>query len=201
MKKTITPIVFLIILSVLSFIILTKADNKIMTNEEALKLGEEKYLKFLWMVDGVFNSDKMNNDFIINGNSLSKEDKIFTCKYKNNNECVGDNFETEFANIFSKYITYEDVYSDGEINSIISYNNGKYLFNIIDSCSINRMDLNQKIDVTEITDNRMVYKVYYNNGEHNITNKRNFVLVLEDDEWKISNAFYHDICGMQYYIG
>ena len=59
MKKIFIPSIILILLGIIMFVIFTKADNIILSKEEALKIGEEKYLKFLWMVDGVFNTDEV----------------------------------------------------------------------------------------------------------------------------------------------
>ena len=203
MKKTLAPIVFLACFAILSFLILTKANGKLLSNEEAIKLGEEKYLKFLWMIDGAFNSERMGEDFIVNGNSLAKDDKIFTCKFKkkDSNECIGNNFPEEFANLFSKNITYGDVYSDGAMDYKLSYVDEEYIFNIMDGCGFNRMDNRHEISVVEVKDDSIIYKVLFRNKETNIMNKRDFILSLEDNEWKISKAFYYDLCGTKYYIG
>ena len=202
MKKTIVPFIFLISMSIILFVVFTKASGNLLTTNEAIKIGEDKYLKFLWMVDGAFNSKRFNEDYIVNGKELSSEDKIFTCEYKKNshNECVGKNFQTEFVNLFSNKINYNNVYSDGGLYSIISNNEGEYTFNIIDNCAINRMDVNQQIRVVDIKNNEIVFEVNSVNNT-NIENKKDFILVFDDNEWKISKAYYHDLCGTKFHIG
>ena len=171
------------------FVILTKASDNVINNREALKIGEDKYLKFLWMVDGAFNKE----EFVVNNKKLNKEEKVFTCKYKNN-ECISNNFESEFKKLFASNITYEKVYSDGISYSWFNYKNGNYYFNNINSCNVNRMSLNQEIKVIKIEDKKIVYEITIDNR------KRDFILVYEDNDWKISTAFYHDLCGMKYFI-
>ena len=195
MKRPIVPSLVLIFLGIILFVIFTNANNTI-TSEEALLIGEEKYLKFLWMVDGAFNSDRYKEDFVVNGKNL--KDKVFTCKYINSKECVGNNFESEFEKLFSKEINYQDVYSDKAIYSWITYDNGKYIFNNLTTCDINRMNVIQNIKVSKINNDKIVYEVSFNEKER--VNKREFVLMFEDNEWKISNAFYHDLCSMKYFI-
>lgn len=202
MKRIIIPIVFLISLAIILFIVFTNA-NSLLTEKRAKEIGEEKYLKFLWIVDGAFNSNRLDGDFTVNGKKLDNKDKLFTCKYKNSksSECIGNNFETEFKNLFSKKISYEKVYSDGAIYSWITYVDGKYVFNNTDSCSINRMNTTHELEVVSIENDKLVLEVKFKNNSINQVNTKNFELILEDNEWKISNAFYYDICGMQYVIG
>jgi hypothetical protein len=185
MKKQGLLIIVLMFLSVIMFLLFTKAAN----NDDLLKLCEEKYLNFLWMVDGAFNKA----EFVVNNKKLNSKDKVFTCKYQNN-ECIGNNFESEFKKLFARNITYEKVYSDGISYSWINYKNGKYYFNNINTCNVNRMSLNQKLDVTKIEDKKIVYEITIDNR------KRDFVLIYEEDDWKINTAFYHDLCGMKYFI-
>lgn len=201
MKKVFVPIIFLVSLSIIVFVIFTKASSEMLSNDSALKLGEEKYLKFLWMVDGAFNSDRFKDDFIVNDRKLNEEEKVFTCNHnKKSDECTGNNFESEFKKLFSKLITYEKVYSDEAIYSWIMIKDGKYVFNNITTCSVNRMDINHKLIVKSISKDEIVYEVSFNDKRKGILNKRDFVLILEDNEWKISTAFYHDLCGMKYFI-
>ena len=200
MKKIIVPIVFLVCLSTVSFIIFIKADDLI-SNEEAIKIGEEKYMKFLWLVDGAFNNERMNGEFIVNGKKMNNKDKVFTCKYqKNNIECVGNNFEKEFSNLFSNNIRYDNVYSDGNIYSWYKYQNNKYVFNNLNNCNINRMGLNHKLNVDMISKDELIYDIVFIDNQIEHVNKKKFILVLENNEWKISKAYYHDLCGMNYYI-
>ena len=202
MKKKGGLLLIIVFISVIMFVIITKADQKIMSNDEALRIGEEKYLEFLWMVDGAFNSDRLKEDFIVNGKSLPKENKVFTCKYRKSKsvECIGNNFESEFRKLFSENVKYENVYSDGSIYSWIYYKDGKYIFNNLNNCSINRMGINQHLRIVEIMDDKMIFEASFLNRENNQMNNRNFVLVLEDRKWKISSAFYYDLCGMWYTI-
>ena len=51
-----------------------------------------------------------------------------------------------------------------------------------------------------IDNQKIIYEVLFNNRQANKIIKRDFVLVLEDKEWKISSAFYYDLCGMRYTI-
>ena len=189
-------------LSIVFFVQYIKADNIVLTKEKALHLGEEKYLMFLWMVDGAFNSERFKEDFTVNGKKLSDNNKLFTCKYKNkkSSECIGNNFESEFKKLFSSRIDYEKVYSDKKIYSWMSFENGKYLFNSLATCNINRMNTNQELKVMNISDTRITYEVLFKDNQISHILKREFVLVLEDDEWKVSRAFYHDLCGMRYTI-
>ena len=182
------------------FVIFTNANETILSKEEALKIGEEKYLKFLWMVDGVFNNTKDDNDFTVNGKELSKEDKIFKCNYKNSRECIGENFEIEFSNLFSKNINYDKVYSDGIMNSLYTYKNNEYIFSNSSSCNENRMSLEHQLKVVNISNNKLTYKVEFINRQSKTIEKRDFSLIKEDNEWKISTAFYYDICEYKYYI-
>lgn len=190
MKRLFTPIIILIILFITIFVLFINTNGIILTIEEATIIGEEKYLKFLWMVDGAFNSERLKKDFLVNDKKLTNEDKVFTCKYINKIECVGNNFESEFNKLFSKKIDYKKVYSDGAIYKWITNKDGKYIFNNLNTCSINRMDINQELKVIKIFNNRVIYEV----------NNKKFILIYEDNEWKIDTAFYHDLCSMKYYI-
>ena len=202
MKRFVLLIFTLIFLAILLFVFITTADSRVMTKEEALHLGEEKYLTFLWMVDGAFNSDKLKEDFMVNDKSISDKNKVFTCKYKNKKakECTGINFESEFKKLFSKAITYEKVYGDELIYSWITVKNGEYIFSNIKNCNVSRMGIKHTLDVVNIFDNRIIYNVSFNNSRTNQINSRKFELIYEDNEWKISEVFYYDLCGMWYTI-
>ena len=199
MRRVFIPVVFLICLSIVAFVIFTKANNENITSDISLKIGEEKYLQFLWMVDGAYNSERLKEDFIVNNKSLSNEEKVFTCKYNSfkDKECIGNNFESEFKKLFSKNITYEKVYSDGVLYSWVLIKNGKYVFNNVNTCNINRMGINHTLKLSTFNNHKMVYQVEFLNTLTNQLIKRDFILVLEDNEWKISNAFYYDLCGMR----
>ena len=198
MKKITIPIIFLISLSIMSFVITTIAKNTLLSFEDATKLGEEKYLRFLWIVDGAFNSERNNEDFIVNGKKLNKEEILFTCKYKDkkSKECVGNNFKEEFKKIFSKEISYNDVYSDGITYSWYSYQDDKHIFNNSFSCDFKRMSIEHSLKVIKISKDKIIYEVSFDNNRY----VKDFILINEDDEWKISKAFYHDLCELRYNI-
>ncbi len=202
MKKLFVPIIFMVSLSIIVFVIVIDAKGKILSSDEALKIGEERYLKFLWMVDGAFNSERFKEDYIVNGKSMKMDKDSFTCVYKKSKdkECVGNNFESEFKNLFSKTINYDKVYSDEAIYSWLSIKDGKYIFNNLDSCSVNRMGQNHELKVVKIGIDKIVYEASFINRKTNQVNNRKFILILEDNKWKISYAFYYDLCGMLYTI-
>ena len=193
------PIIFLISLSIMSFVTSTIAKNTLLTFEDAIKIGEEKYLRFLWIVDGAFNSERYNEDFTVNGKVLDKEEILFTCQYKDkkSNECVGNSFPEEFRNLFSERISYDDVYSDGITYSWYTYQDDKYIFNNSSNCSVKRMSFDHKLKVIKIKKDMIIYEVSFDNNKY----IKDFVLVKEDKEWKISKAFYHDLCELRYNIG
>ncbi len=198
MKKIGILVIGLITFAILLFVIFTKADI-VMSNEEALSLGEEYYLKFLWMVDGAFNPDK--EDFIVNGKTIKDEDKVFSCKLnKKDNTCMGNNFEEEFNKTFANNINYDDVYSDGKIYTWYTYKDGKYIFNDLNNCSIDRMPINQEIKVNDITRDNLVFKVTMKDASSIKEKNYTFSLVLEKNGWRINKAYYRDICGLDYYI-
>ena len=198
MKKLFIPIVFLNSLLILSF----ANPNIVLTNNEALHIGVDKYLKFLWMVDGAFNSERLKEDFIVNGEKIKEDSKLFTCKYKKSNskECIGNNFEKEFNKLFSKNISYQKVYTDEAIYSWILYKDEKYIFKNLNNCSTNRMGLNHSIKVIDNNKDKIIYEVMFENKASHLINKKDFTLIKEDNDWKISTAFYYDLCGMHYTI-
>ena len=197
MKKVTIQLCFLISLGVMSFVLMTTAKGTMLTNEQALLLGESKYLKFLWIVDGAFNNERFNEDFIVNGKKLDNKDIVFTCKYNKTNVCIGNNFKEEFNNLFSKNIKYDDVYSDGITYSWYRYEDNKDIFNNMDSCNVNRMNLEHSLKVIKINKDVVFYEVSFDDSKH----VKEFNLVLEGNEWKISKAFYHDLCELRYNIG
>ena len=202
MKREGILILVVMYLSILFFMIFTKAGNSNLSYDEALKIGEEKYLKFLWMVDGAFNEERIGGEFIVNGKTLNKDKKIFTCKYskKDNKTCVGNNFQEEFNNLFASNIKYDHVYSDKMTFYWYKYKDGKYYFTNPNNCNIKRMSLEQKITVQEILDNKVIYNIVYENDDYNRMNDLDFVLVNEENDWKISEAYYYDLCEMYYHI-
>lgn len=202
MRNVLMLISTLIFISILMFIVFTKADYTKLDSVEALEIGEAKYLEFLWMVDGAFNSAKMEGEFTVNGKKLDHDNIKFTCIYKNkkDNTCVGNNFEESFRDLFASRITYNQVYGDDSGNTWYKYEKGKYLFTNINSCNINRMNLNQKIRLHEINKNELVFYVSYEDNNHQ-NKERTFILVKENNLWKIDKAHYEDLCEIKYRIG
>ena len=202
MRNVLLLISILIFTSIIMFIVFTKADYKKLDNSEALKIGEEKYLEFLWMVDGAFNNERMNGEFIVNGKRLEKDSIKFTCVYKNkkDNTCIGNNFEESFQSLFSSNITYNQVYGDDSGNVWFKYDKGKYKFTNTNYCSVNRMNLKQNIKLHKINQNELEYYVSYKDSNNGLR-ERTFSLIKENDIWKISKAYYEDLCEIKYRIG
>ena len=194
MKKSLLLTFVLVGLSIIMFVIFTDANSGRLSKKEALEIGEEKYLEFLWIVDGAFNSEKHGGEYKINGKELVN--KKFTCIYKNNTTCVGKNFEEAFHDLFYSGITYKDVYSDLDSYSWVTYKNDEYVFNILNTCGISRMNLDQRMEINEISNDKLSFYVFSEDENH-----REFILVKEDNNWKISKAYYHDLCEQRYNIG
>ena len=202
MRNTLFLIAIFCTISILMFVIYTKANDSKIPEDEALKIGEEKYLEFLWIVDGAFNSKRFDGEFTVNGKKLDDDNKKFTCIYKNKKDdtCVGKNFEESFHNLFSSNITYDDVYADDSRNAWISYKNGSYYFTNITSCNVNRMNLEQTIKIYEIEKDKLTFHVFIEDSGYQNTRKRIFSLIKENDIWKISKAYYEDLCEIKYSI-
>ena len=62
------------------------------------------------------------------------------------------------------------------------------------------MSLEQNIKLDSISNNKLTFNVTSLN-DTNKTKTKQFILIREDNDWKISKAYYHDICEMNYYIG
>lgn len=174
----------------------------LITDEEALKIGEEKYQQFLWIIDGVFNSSRYKENYFVNGKEIQEENKLIVCKYLNKKSCVVDNFEKEFASLFARSIRIDNVYGDGLSFRWYEENNHHYTFTNMNTCSISRMGLYHKLEVVEIKDDKIVYQVSFNDVINNDERllKKKFILIQEDNNWKISKAYYHDLCHMDYFI-
>ena len=200
MKRMVIIIITIVSLLIITLAVYIKFDINTMTYDEIVKLGEEKYLKFLWMVDGAFNDARLKEELLVNGKKLSEEDKVFTCEYENKTECVGNNFESEFKKLFKSSINYMKVYSDSKVYSWLSIKNDKYIFNNLNTCNISRMGINHELKVKMIYYDKIIYEVSFSNRRTNQTTERNFILILEDNEWKIDTAYYHDLCDMNYTI-
>jgi len=193
--KKIVGLIGIVCLAILLFVIFVKADDTIISKEEALKIGEEKYLEFLWMVDGAFNNERFNGEFIVNEKKL--DNYSFDCVYNNKKDsCISKNFEESFNKLFVKRIRPQDVYGDGITFSWYTKIKDGYEFNNTSNCSVKRMGLNQSINIKEIYENKIEYLVYFDD----LTVDKLFVLEKENGEWKISQAYYHDLCKLDYYI-
>ena len=108
--------------------------HPILSQDKALKLGEKKYLEFLWMVDGVFSNTKYKvNDKEIKNSIISKP---------KDNSFVIDNFEEVFHNLFVNSISYNQVYGDGISFSWYKKENDKYIFSPDFECSNKKMGIN-----------------------------------------------------------
>ena len=202
MKKQGLLIMFILCLSIISFLFIIKASDTKLNNRDLLSIGEEKYLKFLWMVDGAFNNQMLKEEFTVNGKKINNKDLKFSCNYKKNNKntCEGNNFLEEFYNLFSSSIKYDHVYGDGLTYSWIKNDNNKFYFTNPNDCNIKRMGLNHILSIKEITDNELVFNVNYDNSIYKHTYNCDFVLIYENNDWKIKEAYYYDLCGMEYHI-
>ena len=176
----------------------------LLTEEEALEVGVNKYLDFLWMVDGVFNNNDLH--YTVNGKEQGEENKIVTCKnnVSKDNKCVISEFESSFKNLFAHNIDYCKVYG-GEMSILsISINNNEYTFKNVSSCNQYKMGKNHHLEVNSIERNKIVYRIIFQDESVGKVIGRDyekfFVLVNENHTWKISKAFYHDACHMDYNI-
>lgn len=192
-------IISIIGIAIISFVHLTSADPPLSTNE-ALKIGEEVYLQFLWMVDGAFNDQRFNYTFKVNNHVLKDEDKFFQCTYTNaKDSCISSNFESAFDKLFSSQINYDQVYSDGVVHTWYEKKNNKYVFANINTCNSVRMSENHHLTVLKIERGQITYKVQFDNGNY-IDCEKFFAIHYEDASWKITRAYYHDLCGIDYNI-
>ena len=122
-------------------------------------------------------------------------------KNKNDKTCIGNNFEEVFHNLFASSITYNDVYSDDSENGWLKYEKGKYLFTNINTCNVRRMNLNQTIKIFKIEKDKLLFDVLMEDSDYQNNQSREFVLVKENNLWKISRAYYEDLCEIKYSIG
>ncbi len=210
-KKPVSRYIYIALIIIIIFGILLAVGKNVKRNdtktmEDALLLGEEKYLEFLWVVDGAFNDSRYNNEsFSVNGKKMKDEYKLFSCTYeKNKKTCMATKFEEAFAHLFASNIDYDKVYGDGLSFKWYEEKDGKYYFSNMNTCNASRMSKDQEIKVEEINDNMITYTVSFTDnistgtylGNHQYHKK--FVLVLEKGEWKVSKAYYHDPCFMDY---
>lgn len=200
MKKQGLLILIILGISIMLFLVFTKADN--FNEKDILKMGEEKYLRFLWIIDGAFNEKRIDGEYTVNGKKLDKNNIKFTCDYKKDNKktCKGNNFQEEFYDLFSQSINYDDVYGDGMTFSWLKYENGNYYFTNPSNCNINRMNLEQTLTIKKIYNDKILYRVTYNTSSTSHLNNNVFVLIKENNDWKISEATYYDLCEMEYHV-
>ncbi len=175
-------------------------------NSPELEIGINKYLEFLWMVDGVFNKEKYHNEeFTVNGESLSNH--TFKCEFNSDkSRCKGINFIDNYNKLFSKKVNINLVYGDGVALRWYDKIDDDYYFNIQNTCDVSRMNSKQNIILKENSNNKLVFRVYFYEtvkdglfmGNH--TFDKEFTLVKEDGEWKVSKAYYHNPCYMEYNI-
>ena len=195
MKKN---LLIIIVISSLFFLIFVKANSNEYSNDEVLKLGEDKYLQFLWMVDGVFNNQ---DEFIVNERKISDDDKIFKCEYKKkSNECIAKNFETAFHALFASNIDYDIVYGDGLTFSIYRKEKDNYYFKPSNNCNIKKMNLKHTLTIKEYQEDKIIYSVSFKDDNSIQSTIREFILIKEHNKWKVHKAYYHDLCGMPYNI-
>ena len=68
-KKNMTRIIVIVIVVVVGLVLLcskffrlNRSVGNVEDKNEALSIGENKYLEFLWMVDGAFNYERYNKE-------------------------------------------------------------------------------------------------------------------------------------------
>ena len=141
------------------------------------------------------NNKRFNGDFTVNKKKL--DNYSFICSYKNKKDsCISNNFEEAFNKLFAKRIRPQDVYGDGITFSWYTKVKDGYEFNNTSNCSTKRMSLNQSISVKKIYENKIEYLVHFEDS----TIDKLFVLEKENGEWKVSQAYYHDLCKLDYNI-
>ncbi len=182
-------------------------NGNVINQVDDLAIGETKYLEFLWMIDGAFNNERYNNeDFSVNGKTLEKKPNFYCTYDENKKTCTATNFEENYHKLFASNLKMDSVYGDGVAIKWYDKIDGVYTFTNVNSCDAGRMSTKQKMSVVSSTENRMVYKVTY---EENLKSgiyqglheyDKEFVLIKENDTWKVSEAYYHNPCYMEYTI-
>lgn len=177
----------------------------LLTEEEALDVGVNKYLAFLWIVDGIFNTDD-NFTYVVNGKELTDENKIISCRndITKDKKCIIDDFETSFKNLFAHNIDYQKVTGDDMSSISVSIKDNQYTFKNISLCNEYHMGRLHHLKIESIERNKIVYQVSFEDESIGKvigrTYEKTFVLVNENRTWKISKAYYHDSCHMDYNI-
>ena len=158
------------------------------------------------MVDGAFNDQRYNNEISVNGKTL--ENMLdFICVYDEAKEtCQGINFEKNYKDIFASNIEIDSVYGDGVAIRWYEKKDNDYYFTNKNSCNIGRMSLNQNLKFVKNDNGKLNYEVTYEEeikdgifkGKHEY--KEDFVLIYENNKWKVAEAYFHDPCYMEYII-
>ena len=213
--KLIIALFFVIIFTIGIVLLISKSGKDVFDDVEnissdandELSIGERKYLEFLWMVDGAFNYERYNHeDFVVNGKKLESHSN-FSCEYDSlKKTCRGINFEENYNKLFAKNVKLDNVYGDGLVGKWYEKMDNDYFFTNINNCDAGRMNTRQTLNVVSSSDKKMTYKAIFEEelksgvfkGHHRFEN--DFVLVYENGDWKVSEAYFHDPCYMDYYI-
>lgn len=199
MKKIIVIITVIFLLIIGSFLFFRKNAN-LLSNDEALLIGENKYREFLWMTDGAFNDIRYGGVIEVNNNPILDNEKLITCNYISNKRCVTDNFIENYKYLFSKDIPLDIVYGDMLTYKWFYIENDKYYFENPNICENRRMNISHTLEVKEIKTNQITYLATFQDAFSDKIYKKDFILKLEDDEWKVYKGFYKDPCSMDYNI-
>ena len=192
---TIVAIILMIVIGIYVYDIIS---NPLLSKEEAKKIGEERYLAFLWMVDGAFNYERYNQIFQVNGKS--EVNSTFICEYQDNSQCIGKNFVSSFDDVFSNSIHYDKVYGDGISFNWYEEKDNVFTFNNSINCYTKRMGTNHTLEPLIIRRDKITYRVTFQDEDNERIFEKNFILKHENHEWKVISAYYHDPCYMDYNI-
>ena len=183
--------IIVIPLAIISYLVLVQGDK--LESDEVLKIGEEKYLEFMWIVDSAFE----DKEITVNNKHIEDSQKTFKCEYKDKkDECLVENFEEVFKNLFSKNISYNKVYGDDITFSRLHIIDNQYIFSSI-KCSDTSKSNDFELKVKSIESDKLTYTV--TSSDKRLSEKV-FILINEDNSWKIKEAYYRDKCMMDYYI-
>lgn len=196
-KYLILVIVIVLLLSLfLAFYIFNKEENienenNLLTEQEALVLGKDKYEKI--------------NTYIINILSIEKDNYVTESDIK---FYYYENLETEFNKLFSKKINLNNLFLEYDTNNLsdsatnltyIKKNNSYYVDNVCRSGGANNTFDNLK--VVNITDNIINYtydiKSLFDSCVEDCdkTFNKEMQLIKENDEWKINKISIPNKCG------
>ena len=194
---------WIIVISLIIFVlsIFTFLRFKGLSIDDAISLGENKFLEFTWITYGAFNDDE---NITINGKRLNDSHKIITCEAING-KCFVRDFEQVYHRLFSKKVEMKKVYGDKFSFNWYEVIDNQYYFNYPKNCSIHSVIKDFSLKLVSNTFNKIVYEIeYLDEGISHDQEKRKavkqFILVKEDNDWKIAEAFYRDVCMMSYNI-